>query len=127
MPYQCYALRHPLYGPAMRIITSITNANYAVVTTTFDHGYVDGCIVRFDIPPALGMQQINQLFSPIVVTSPTTFVISINTTLFEPFAVPSGLSPQIDICGLCVPIGEINSTLKASLINQLDPRRYYLQ
>lgn len=122
MPYQCYALRDPLFGPAMRIIASITNDVHAVVTTTFDHGYVDGTIIRFDIPPALGMQQINQLFSPIVVTGQTTFITTINTLLFQPFVIPSGLSPQVDICGLAVPIGEINSTLKASLINQLDPR-----
>jgi hypothetical protein len=121
MPYHCYALTSPVYGPAMRIISAITNAANASVTTTFDHGYVDGTIIRFDIPPALGMQQLNQQTSPIVVTGPTTFIISINTTNFEPFAIPSGLSPHINICGLSVPIGEVNSTLEASVINQLNP------
>lgn len=106
----------------MRIIASITNSTNAVVTTTFAHGYVDGTIVRFDIPPALGMQQINQLTSPIVVTGLTTFDIEINTSLFEPFAIPVSSSPHVDICGLVVPIGEINSTLKASVINLLDHR-----
>lgn len=117
--YQCYAYRTPVYGPAMRLISSITNSTAATVTTTFDHGYVDGTIVRFDIPPACGMQQINQLTSPIIVTGTTTFTIAIDTTQFSPFSVPSGLGPFIDICAQVVPIGEENKTLKAAVVNQL--------
>jgi len=119
MPYQCFALRKPVYGPAMRLIASITNARNALVTTTFEHGYVDGTIVRFDIPPALGMIQIDQMTAPLVVTSPVSFVVPIDTTNFTPFSIPVGLSPQIDVCGLVVPIGEVAETLKASLVNQL--------
>lgn len=117
--YQCYAYRSPVYGPAMRLISSITNATAATVTTTFDHGYVDGTIVRFDIPAACGMQQINQLTSPIVVTGTTTFTIAIDTTQFAPFSVPSGLGPFIDVCAQVVPIGSENETLKPAVVNQL--------
>lgn len=117
--YQCFAYQNPVYGPAMRLISSITNSTAASVTTTFAHGYVDGTVIRFDIPPACGMQQINQLTSPIVVTSPTTFVVNIDTTTFQPFSVPSGLGPFIDICSQCVPIGSDNETLKPALVNQL--------
>lgn len=117
--YQCYAYQNPVFGPAMRIISSITNSAAALVTTTFAHGYVDGTIIRFDIPPACGMQQINQLTSPIVITSPTTFTIAINTSQFAPFVSPVGLGQFIDVCGLSVPIGEENDTLKAAVVNQL--------
>lgn len=117
--YQCYAYPNPVYGPAMRIVASITNAQTPTVTTTFAHGYVDGTIVRFDIPPALGMIQIDQMTSPILVTGPTTFTIAINTLQFSPFVIPVGTAPQVNICGLVVPIGEISETLKASLVNQL--------
>lgn len=119
MTYQCYAYANPVYGPAMRIIASISNAQLPTVTTTFAHGYVDGTVVRFDIPTALGMQQINQMTSPIVVTGLTAFTININTSQFEPFAIPVGTAPQVNICGLVLPIGEINDTLKASVVNQL--------
>ena len=119
MAYQCYAYTHPVYGPAMRIIASITNSAFALVTTTFAHGYPNGTIVRFDIPPALGMIQLDQMTSPIVVTSPTTFTINIDTLNFAPFVIPVGLSSKINICGLCVPIGSKNDTLAPAEINLL--------
>lgn len=117
----CYANPTPIFKPATRLIASITNANPAVVTTTFAHGYIDGTIIRLDIPPADGMQQANQLYAPIIVLSPTTFSIAIDTTQFAPFAIPTAPSPTIQICAFCVPIGEINSTLKAATNNILNP------
>ena len=117
--YQCYAYQNPVFGPAMRIISAISNAYPASVTTTFAHGYVDGTIIRFDIPPACGMQQINQMTAPLLVTSRTTFTVDIDTRQFAPFVVPVGLGPFIDVCGQSVPIGEENDTLKAAVVNQL--------
>ena len=119
MAYQCYAYTNPVYGPAMRIISSITNSAFAQVTTTFALGYPNGTVVRFDIPPALGMIQLDQMTSPIVVTSPTTFKINIDTTTFAPFVIPVGLSSKINICGLSVPIGSKNDTLAPAEINLL--------
>ncbi len=116
--YTCFAYPDPVFGPAMRLIASITKAYPAVVTTTFDHGYVDGTIVRFDIPPAMGMQQLNQMTSPILVTGLSTFTIDVDTRQFAPFVVPVGLGPFIDVCGQIVPIGEVNETLKAAVVNQ---------
>lgn len=117
--YQCYAYRTPIYGPAMRLISSITNATAATVTTTFDHDYVDGTIVRFDIPPACGMQQLDQQTAPIVVTGLTTFTIPIDTTLYAVFSVPAGLGPFINVCPQVVPIGSENNTLEPAVVNQL--------
>ena len=116
--YKCFAYPDPVFGPAMRLIASITNTYPALVTTTFDHDYVDGTIARFDIPAACGMQQLNQQTSPILVTGLNTFTIDIDTRQFEPFSVPSGLGPFIDICSQVVPIGEISETLKAAVVNQ---------
>ena len=119
MAYQCYAYTDPVYGPAMRIITAITNSAFAQVTTSFAHGYPNGTVVRFDIPPSLGMIQLDQMTSPIVVTSPTTFTINIDTTQFAPFVIPIGLSSKINVCGLSVPIGSRNDTLAPAEINLL--------
>jgi len=119
MAYQCYAHMHPVFGPAMRIITAVTNSAFAQVTTSFAHGYPNGTVVRFDIPPALGMIQLDQLTSSIVVTSPTTFTTNIDTTQFAPFVIPVGLSSKINICGLSVPIGSNNDTLAPAEINLL--------
>lgn len=117
--YQCYAYIDPIYGPAMRLISSITNTYPAVVTTTFAHGYVDGTIVRFDLPLATGMQQLNQMTSPILVTGLTTFTIDVDTRQFAPFSVPVGLGPFIDVCAQVVPIGSKNDTLIPAVHNEL--------
>jgi len=115
----CYANPNPIFQPAMRLIASITKSPNAIVTTTFAHQYVDGTIVRFDVPQACGMQQINDLISPIMVTGATTFEIFIDTTNFDTFAIPGSPNPHDNTCAQVVPIGEVNETLKASLRNVL--------
>lgn len=105
----------PIFQPAMRIISAISNGNPALVTTTFAHLYITGTIVRIDIPLGYGMQQINGLIGEIVVTAPTTFFIDINTLLFDPFTIPSSVTqyPQV------VPIGEDALILTAAVRNTL--------
>lgn len=115
----CFADPNPIFQPAMRLIKTISNSNPAIVVTTFAHQYIDGTVVRLDIPPADGMQEANQFVGPILVTGPTTFTIPLNTTLFSPFAIPVAPSPHIDTCAQVVPIGEVNETLKAALQNVL--------
>ena len=108
----------PVYQPAMRIIASITNANPAVVTTTFAHQYISGTIVRLNFPPGYGMEQANQLFGEIVVTGPTTFSIDIDTTFFDPFTTPATFPDNAQIAQ-CIPIGENNGILTAAVQNVL--------
>jgi hypothetical protein len=117
--YNAYAYPFPVFQPSMRLITAITNANPAQVTTSFPHQYFTGTIVRLDIPIADGMRQANQLFADIVVNSPTTFFINIDTTLFEPFLIPMTTNPRINTAAQVVPIGEINSVLIAAVQNVL--------
>lgn len=116
---QCAIVSNPTFGPVTNVVTAITNAAIAAVTTLNSHGYVDGTIVRFDIPAACGMPQIDQLASPIVVTGLTTFTTLIDSSKFDSFSVPSAPNPHINICSLVVPIGELNNTLKASVQNIL--------
>lgn len=117
--YTCYALQNPVYQPSMRIIAAITQSNPAMVTTTFDHQYNTGCIVRFDVPVADGMQQINQMTGPITVTGDTTFTVSIDSTLFDPFAIPTSPPAYENVCALVVPIGELNENLDSAVQNVL--------
>lgn len=108
----------------MRLIAAITKSYPAQVTTTFAHQYLDGTIVRLDIPPADGMQQINGKTFPIVVTSPTTFTIPEDTTNFDTFAIPVAPIPSYtNTCAMVIPVGEVNSTLAAATVNTLNPRR----
>lgn len=117
---QYFAIRNPVYQPAMRLISAISNGNPAVVTTTFNHNYITGTIVRLDIPPADGMQPLNGELFPITVTSPTTFTIPIDTTNLGPFAIPD-VSYHINTAAQVVPVGEISSTLTAATVNILNP------
>ena len=109
------AQMRPVFYPAMRIITAITNDFPASVTTSFAHGYGSGLIVRLVIPLGFGMQQANKLFGEIDVTSPTTYNISIDTSLFDPFVVPAGNLQYAQ----CNAYGEANYTVYHALQNQL--------
>lgn len=113
-----YANPQPIFQPAMRLIASITQANLAVVTTTFAHQYISGTIVRLDIPPSCGMQQANQLTGAISVIDSTSFYINIDTTQFDAFVIPTFV-PHVNSAAQCVPVGEINETLKAATQNVL--------
>ena len=108
----------PVYQPSMRIIASITNAPLAMVTTTFNHQYLTGTIIRLIIPLGFGMVQANQLFGEIVVTGPTTFTIGIDTTFFGAFTTPATF-PDNTQFAQCIPIGENNNTLRAAVQNVL--------
>ena len=117
----CFAYQNPVFQPAMRIISAITNANPAVVTTTFANQYETGLIVRLDIPSAVGMQQINGMTGAITVLSPTTFVFPIDSTNFTPFAIPMSPPPAVNTCAQVVPIGEVNEILTQAVQNVLPP------
>lgn len=116
---QCYAVPHPIFQPAMRLIAAISQSNPATVTTTFANQYVSGTIVRLVIPEADGMQELANTIWPITVTGTTTFTIPVDTTTFSAFAIPGSPPFHVDTCAQVVPIGEINSTLDAAVRNVL--------
>ncbi len=105
----------PVFQPAMRIITNITNGFPATVTTSFAHQYTTGLIIRLILPPGYGMQQANQLSSDITVIDTTTFTINIDTRLFQPF-VPFSFQSQLP---QAIPTGEVNSTVYLAYKNVL--------
>lgn len=115
----CYADPNPIFQPAMRLIASITNANPALVTTTFAHQYKTGLICRLDIPLSVGMQQANGLQGVITVNSDTSFYITIDTTYFDPFVMPPSPPPLVNTCAQVVPVGEVNELLTQATRNVL--------
>lgn len=116
-PY--YANPNPVFQPSMRIVQDVTNANPAVVTTTFDHNYITGTVVRLDIPVGFGMQQANQKTGSIIVTGLTTFTIDIDTSLFESFLSFGSWPSRATSYPHVVAIGEDNSILNAAVQNVL--------
>ncbi len=113
-----YPIPFPTYQPAMRLITAITNANPASVTTSPDHQYVTGTIVRLHVYPANGMVQANNQTGTIIVTGVNTFTITLDTTNYDTFVVP-GMPTANNTLACCVPIGEVNELLTAATRNRL--------
>lgn len=112
------AQQFPVFYPSMRIITAITQNFPALVTTSFNHGYASGLIIRLVIPLGFGMQQANDLYGSITVTSPTTFTITVDTTYFAPFIVPVSGPASLQYAQ-AVPFGEVSSTVYQATVNKL--------
>lgn len=131
-----------VYRPEVSNITSISNSNPAIVTTgdvTFPSGiptitpfinqYVSGTILRLVIPEGFGMTlpsqtQGNVLTGQITVIDDHTFSINVDTTLFQPFILPSPITLKDGSMLLAqnaqaVPFGEESSILTAAVRNVL--------
>lgn len=113
-----YPLTFPIYQPAMRIITAITQGNPAQVTTSPNHQYKTGLIVRIYVYPVNGMEQINQQTGAITVTGLNTFTIPIDTTNYDPFVAP-GMPTANNDEACVVPIGEVNELTSLAVQNVL--------
>lgn len=113
----------PTIKPAVRIIEAITQSYPATVTTSFDHGYGVGMIVRLRIPDTFGMTQANQLQGTILTAADSTFEIDIDTTNFDPFVIPPNqVTTLVDAqtqFAQVVPVGEVNTTLQFAFRNVL--------
>lgn len=75
----------------VQTIESISNAYPCVVTTTDDHGYVAGMIVRFLIPTQFGMQEMNVISSQVISVTSDTISLNLDSTNFTLFSYPSPL------------------------------------
>lgn len=114
---------NPLYLPAVINILSITNANPAVIVTSYDgltaasNDYINGLIVRIVVPQYFGMQQINGLTGIITIIDPTSFSITIDSTSFDPFSIPTLEPANLYNAAQVIPIGEQTSMVTGSFTN----------
>jgi hypothetical protein len=110
------------FQPISKSISSITNANPAVVTTSTSHGYKTGIYVRMVFPlmtnPALrfGMPEVNGNVYLATVLSPTTFSLNVDSTSFQPFSINT--TKQVP---MVIPVGEVSSTFMNVEKNNLVP------
>jgi hypothetical protein len=120
-----FAIPFPTFQPAMRNILSITNSNPAVIVTTFDginpgvNQYQNGMIMRLHIPYSYGLQGANLFEAPITVIDSTSFSMPIDTTLMDPFMVPTGQPNNFATPATVVNVGETNNNLRWSVQNVL--------
>lgn len=99
----------PLFYPRRRSISKISQAASAVVTTNVDHGYTVGQQIRFTVPAAYGMVELNGLNGSITAITASTFTVNIDTTAFTAFAFPA-LAAVPFTAALAVPFGEAADT-----------------
>lgn len=118
-----YSPPFPVFQPAMRVITNITNSFPATVTTSINHQYIVGTIVRLNVQPEFGMVQANQKVGTILsVPTTNTFTIDIDTTYFDPFVTPTIPAPPPQLAyqsPFVTAIGEDNDILSAAVQNVL--------
>lgn len=104
---------NPIFYPRRRFITVITQAAQAVVTTSVTHQYEVGQQVRFVVPAAYGMVEINGLTGNIVSVDTTTtvnsFTVDIDSSAFTAFAFPLTAAVPFSPAEV-VPVGEDTST-----------------
>lgn len=106
-PYRNVPVEPEYFQPSVFAISSIGRGTTTVITTDTDNNYVVGQLVRFTMPAAFGIRQINeQLAYVIQVTSLTQFVVDLDSSQFDPF-IPSPAYyttlPQV------MAVGDINS------------------
>ena len=91
------------YQPSNFIISNITSSKpNAVVTTTDDHNYVVGQLIRFHIPIGWGIRQLNEQLAYVsVINSDTSFTAQIDISKYDSFVTPphSFQSPQVSAIG----------------------------
>lgn len=100
---------NPIFYPRRRRVMSISQASQAVVVTSVTHGYQVGQEVRFVVPPAFGMVEINGLQGTIVAVNTTStvnsFTVNIDSSAFTAFSFPLTAASPFTPAEV-VPVGE---------------------
>lgn len=100
----------PIYYPRRRYITKVTKASSAVVTLSVTHGYKVGQKVRFVVPAAYGMVELDGLQGTITAidtttTTGNTITVDIDSSAFTTFAWPLTAAVPFTAAEV-VPLGE---------------------
>ena len=77
------------FQPRRRLISGVTNAANAEVTTTEDHGYEVGQFVRLLVPEDYGMAISYIVVEILTVPSTTTFTTDLDTTKINSYVTPT--------------------------------------
>lgn len=117
----------PIYYPRRRYITAITAANPAVVTMSVSHGYTVGQKVRFTVPAAYGMIEMDGRTATVtgINTTTNTITTDIDASAFTSFSFP--LTTAVPFSpALVVPVGEAASSTYANLLDDATINTSYI-
>lgn len=95
--YSNVPIEPQFYAPSRFEIEDITKGQSTIVTTTEDHNYVIGQLVRITIPAAYGMYQINENQGVVVsIPSSTQVELQIDSSFYDTYISATDLNvPQI--------------------------------
>jgi hypothetical protein len=109
---------NPIFYPRHRYISSVTQAAAAVIELTVTHGYTVGQKVRFQVPAAYGMTQLDGLTGTITAINTTTNTITtdIDSTAFTAFAFPLTAAVPFTPAQV-IPVGEAAEDAYTNLLD----------
>jgi hypothetical protein len=107
----------PIFYPRRRYVTSVTTGATTIIKMSVTHGYTVGQAVRFIVPDAFGMTQLNGLIGNIIAintttTSGNTITVDIDSSAFTAFAFPASTAVPVSFAEV-VPVGEDTPTALA--------------
>ena len=77
------------FQPRRRLISAVTNAAQAVVTTTEDHGYSVAQVVRLLVPEIYGMTVEYAKATVVAVPADDQFTVDLDTSALSAFVEPA--------------------------------------
>lgn len=96
--------------PSTSIVTAITQATQAVVTTSVAHDYVVGQLLHLSVPSSFGMTEADQLTAKVVAVTDYSLTLDLDTTSFTAFAFPASADiPSTRLFATVAPAGQKNS------------------
>lgn len=103
--YSNVPIEPQFYQPSRFVITAITLGQTTTITTSVDHNYVIGQLVRLIIPPPYGTRQLNERQGYVIsIPSPTQVVLNIASIGMDAF-ISSSFPTQAQI----IAIGDIGN------------------
>lgn len=120
---------NPLYYPRHRYITKVSSSGSStVVTMSVTHGYKVGQEVRFKVPAAFGMTELDGLQGTITAintttTSGNTITVNIDSSAFTAFSFPLTAAVPFD-AALVVPVGMDTAEALADSVDILSDATY---
>ena len=104
--YQNLPIEKCWYKPRQFFISAISLGFLTTVTTTFEHDYVIGQLVRLIIPNGFGSRQLNEMLGFVTsIPAENQVVIDLNSSNADPFITNAAIFTQPQI----VAVGDINT------------------
>jgi hypothetical protein len=104
--YQNLPIEKQYYKPQQFFISAIGLGFVTTITTTLNHDYLIGQLVRLLIPNGFGSRQLNEMLGYVIsIPAQNQLLIDLNSSNADPFILNTALFTQAQI----VAVGDINT------------------